>query len=129
MKFASALNREVPVRDFLPYGNHVTENVVKTIGGDYVFCIRVNGAAHQSADPDNINGWHNQFNNFLKNLSSPNIAVWSNIIRRKYGEYPGGKYASGFLRDLNEKYRARMMEHTMMTANISARKATKGTPQ
>lgn len=114
MKFASALNREVPVRDFLPYGNHVTENVVKTIGGDYVFCIRVNGAAHQSADPDNINGWHNQFNNFLKNLSSPNIAVWSNIIRRKYGEYPGGKYASGFLRDLNEKYRARMMEHTMM---------------
>lgn len=114
LSFAGAIKNEVEVREFVPYASHVTENVIKTTSGDFVFCVRILGAAHQSADPSQINGWHNQLNGFLRNLSSPNVAVWSNIIRREYNEYPGGEHPPGFVRELNEKYRAHMMADTLM---------------
>ena len=114
LKFAAAIKNEVPMRDFIPYSSHVTENIIKTTNGDYVFCIRVLGAAHQSADTVDINSWHNQLNGFMRNLSSPNVAVWSNIIRREFNEYPGGAYPAGFIHDLNEKYRAQMGADTLM---------------
>ena len=113
IKFKSALAKEVAVRDFVPYCSIVTDNVIKTVAGDYVFSIRLLGAAHQSADTEDINSWHNQLNNFLRNLSSPNIAVWSNIIRRKAGEYPGGELPEGFIKDLDAKYKAQMAARTL----------------
>jgi type IV secretion system protein VirB4 len=91
---------------------------VKLASGDYIQAIRLQGAAHESADVVNINSWHDQLNNFMRNIASPNVAVWSHIVRREYGEYPGGDFLPGFCHDFNEKYRQRMAEERMLVNEL-----------
>mgnify|MGYP007095262167 CR=1 FL=1 len=71
LKFTSAIDKEVGVSAFLPYSGHVTRNIVKMMNGDMMFTIRLSGAAHQSADISDLNGWHSQLNGFIRNISSP----------------------------------------------------------
>lgn len=104
-KYAEAAKNEEPVSSFIPYTNHVTRSVVKLKTGDYVAVIRMQGAAHESADAQDISVWHDQLNNFMRNIGSPHVALWSHVVRREYGEFPGGEFAPGFSHDLNEKYR------------------------
>lgn len=108
VKYADAMKNEVDIAEFVPYGNHVTKSVVKLKSGDYLAVLRLQGAAHESADAQDINIWHDQLNNFMRNIASPNVALWSHVVRRKYNEFPGGEFAPGFARALNEKYLAHL---------------------
>ena len=117
-KYANTVKSEEEAASFIPYTSHVTRNVVKLAGGDYVVAIRMQGAAHESADIEDINSWHDQLNNFMRNIASPNVAVWSHIVRREYGEYPGGDFLPGFCRDFNERYRQRMAEEKMLVNEL-----------
>jgi type IV secretion system protein VirB4 len=103
-KYADAVAKEEPIS----YGSHVTQQVVKLKSGDYLMTIRLQGAAHESADALDFNVWHDQFNNFMKNIASSQVALWSHVVRCEYNEFPGGDFAPGFARDLNEKYRAHL---------------------
>ena len=115
-KFAAALSNEVDASAFIPYSSHVTQNIVKLDSGDYIQIIRLQGAAHESADIQDINLWHEQLNNFMRNIASPHVAVWSHVVRREYGEYPDGEFAPGFCRDFNDKYR-HSISHKRMLVN------------
>lgn len=106
--------KEVTTAAFIPYGNHVTKNAIKLVSGDYIEVIRLQGAAHESADASNINIWHNQLNNFMRNIASPNVAIWSHIIRREFGEFPGGEFENTFCDQLNTKYRDSMANTRML---------------
>ncbi|MFN9471181.1 VirB4 family type IV secretion/conjugal transfer ATPase [Acidovorax sp.] len=108
LKFAPQLKTEVPTSQFIPYSSHVTRNVVKLANGDFLFCMRVQGAAHQSADIANVNGWHEQLNGWLRNIASPHVAVWTHVVRREFNAYPEGEFDPGFVSGLNERYRAQM---------------------
>ncbi|MDR2031363.1 MAG: VirB4 family type IV secretion system protein [Azoarcus sp.] len=112
-KYANALKNEENTASFIPYSSHVTRNVVKLTNGDYVLAIRLQGAAHESADVKDINSWHDQLNHFMRNIASPHVAIWTHIVRREYGEYPGGEFPPGFCRDFNIKYRAQMTSEKM----------------
>ena len=114
LKFTSAIDKEVGVSAFLPYSGHVTRNIVKMMNGDMMFTIRLSGAAHQSADISDLNGWHSQLNGFIRNISSPHVALWSHIVRREINEYPEGEFPSEFINNLNKKYRSRIEETTLM---------------
>jgi type IV secretion system protein VirB4 len=118
LKFASAIDKEVGVSAFLPYSGHVTRNIVKMMNGDMMFTIRLSGAAHQSADISDLNGWHTQLNGFIRNISSPHVALWSHIVRREISEYPEGDFASEFIDSLNNKYRERIEETTLMVNEL-----------
>lgn len=107
-KYEAALKNEEATSSFIPYSNHVTQNVVKMVNGDYMNVIRVQGAAHESADARDINIWHEQLNNLMRNIASSKVALWSNVVRREYQEYPGGEFKPGFCQDLNDKYRDHM---------------------
>lgn len=108
-KYADALKQEESVgKLFIPYAGHVTRQVVKLKTGDYITTFRMQGAAHESADVRDINIWHDQLNNLARNIASPNVALWTHVVRREYGEFPGGEFAPGFAHDLNEKYRAHL---------------------
>ena len=72
---------------------------------------RLHGAAHESADVLDLNVWHDQLNGFLRNIASPNVAVWSHVVRREYGEFPAGDFAPGFCHDFNTKYREQMANY------------------
>ncbi len=115
-KFANALKTEVEASSFVPYSNHVTENVVKLVNGDFLQVIKLEGAAHESADVEDVNNWHNQLNSLMRNIASPQVALWSHIVRREVDEYPGGSFPSGFSRDLNQKYRDHL-SHSRMLVN------------
>jgi len=117
-KYADALKNEESTAAFIPYSSHVTKNVVKLANGDYIATIRMQGAAHESADVQDINSWHDQLNGFMRNIASPNTAVWSHVVRREYGEYPGGEYQPGFCREFNEKYRKHMASDRMLVNEL-----------
>ena len=106
LKYQRAVQQEEPVGTFIPYSNHVTRNALKLKTGDFVVTLRMQGAAHESADAQDINTWHEQLNGFMRNIASANVALWSHVVRRKFFEFPGGEFETGFARDLNEKYRA-----------------------
>lgn len=103
---SSIIKKEVPVSTFVPYQSLVTRNVVRLHSGDYLFVIRLEGAAHESADVADINGWHDQLNNFQRSIASPKVALWSHTARRHFSEYTGGDFKPGFAADLDAKYKA-----------------------
>ena len=69
-KFADALRLEESTAAFIPYSSQVTRTVVKLANGDYVQTLRLQGAAHESADVLDLNVWHAQLNGFLRNIAS-----------------------------------------------------------
>lgn len=117
-KYAAALRNEEGTAAFIPYASHVSRNAVKLANGDYIRTIRMQGAAHESADVEHINSWHEQLNGFMRNIASPNVALWTHVVRRTCGEYPGGHFQPGFCHELNEKYRRHMAAERMMVNEL-----------
>lgn len=117
-KFSEAVKNEVGTAAFIPYSSHVTKNIVKLENGDYIQIIRLQGAAHESADVIHINAWHDQLNGLMRNIASPNLAVWSHIVRREVTEFPAGEFEPGFCRDFNEKYRQYVATEKMLTNEL-----------
>lgn len=113
-KFARALKNEVTTATFIPYSGHVTQNTVKLTSGDFLQVIKLQGAAHESADVEDINIWHDQLNGMMRNISSPNVALWTHVVRREYSEYPEGEFPAGFCRDFNAKYKQSMADGRML---------------
>lgn len=110
---------ENPVADFIPYSAQVDENTIKLKSGDYMQVIKLDGRAHESADPEDIIIWKEQINGLLKNIASPQISVWVNIVRRESGEYPGGEFEKGtFSEKFNEKYSKHVTKNKMMVNEI-----------
>lgn len=117
-KYADSLKDEELTSAFIPYSSHVTESAVKLVSGDYIQTIRMQGAAHESADAQDLNSWHNQLNGFMRNIASPNVAVWSHVVRREYGKFPAGSFEDDFCSALNEKYREHMASEKMLVNEL-----------
>lgn len=118
LKHSDEAQNEELASSFIPYSCHVTQNAVKLANGDYIQVIRMQGAAHESADARDINAWHNQLNGFMRNIASPNVALWSHVVRREFNEYPGGEFQPGFCCNFNEKYRAHMAADRMLVNEL-----------
>ncbi|TKB23472.1 VirB4 family type IV secretion/conjugal transfer ATPase [Desulfopila sp. IMCC35006] len=117
-KFSKAFAQEESTSSFIPYTSQVTTNVVKLKNGDYSATIKMQGAAHESADIEDINSWHDQLNGLLRNISSPNVAIWSHVVRRKYSSYPAGDFTPGFCKHFNEKYQKYMAQEPMLVNEL-----------
>lgn len=117
-KHKKELDLEINTSDFIPYGNHVTKNTIKLVTGDYLQVIRLQGAAHESADAADINLWHENLNNFLRNIAAQDMAIWSHVIRREFNEYPAGEFENTFCKQLNSKYKAHMTESRMLVNEL-----------
>lgn len=114
----ATLMKEESVSSFIPYSSHVTREIVKLVSGDYLLVMRLQGAAHESADVDDIESWHSQLNSFFRNIASPHVAVWTHTVRRYHGEFPEGEFPEGFARDFNEKYRKHMASGRMLVNEL-----------
>ncbi len=117
-KQARIFGKEATTADFIPYASHVTQSVVKLNTGDYLQTIRMQGAAHESADAADIQAWHEQLNHFMRNIASPHMAVWSHVVRRPSDAYPEGNFTPGFCHDFNEKYRRHMTSERMLVNEL-----------
>src|ERR1700722_13445545 len=108
LKRAGALRREMMASRHVPYRAHVSEHVVRTVYGDYLQVFRIGGASFESADDDALNALSERLNVLWRNIASPNVALWPQVVRRREPCSPPDERAASFSQDLATKYRGRL---------------------
>ena len=102
--------RENPVADFIPYQTLCDLNTVKTRNNEYLQVIKLQGIAHGTQDAEQIEIWKKQLNLMLRNIASPDVCLWSHIIRREHKVFPKGEFDVEFDDTLNQKYAAKVYQ-------------------
>ena len=116
---AVALQRERNAAEHIPYTAHVAERVVRTESGDYLQAFRLGGASFESADDEQLNNWHERLNVLWRNLASPDLALWTHVIRRRERAAPRlAMHASGFAQALAVRYATRLAGETLMVNEL-----------
>jgi type IV secretion system protein VirB4 len=121
----TALRREFTAADRIPYTAHVAPTVVRTASGDYLQVFRLAGASFESNDDAQLNHWHERLNVLWRNVGSPNVALWTQVIRRRAGISPGSEESAaqrqtghGFASALHARYRDRLANETLMINEV-----------
>ena len=118
------LRRELGAADRIPYTAHVAPTVVKTAFGDYLQVFRLRGASFESNDDAQLNNWHERLNILWRNIASSNVALWTQVVRRRAGidgldaDIVPAQAASSFAHDLRAKYHARLANETLMVNEV-----------
>lgn len=127
MKRNTALRRELLAAAHIPYLAHVADTVVKTEFGDYLQVLRLTGASFESADDAQLNSWHQRLNVLWRNIASPEVALWTHVIRRREPVLPriaatshsaGSVFESDFAAALQMKYQRRLAARTLMVNEL-----------
>ena len=109
--------RESPSEPLVPYTAHVSPYIVKTALGDYVQVFRLSGASFECADDETLNTWHERLNVLWRNVASPQVAVWTHIIRRRERTSIEGE-GDAFAGALERKYREKLAHQTLMVNEL-----------
>lgn len=119
VRFA-AIRREPPAARHIPYAAHVSPTLIKTLTGDYVQAYRLAGASFESADDEDLNNWHERLNVTWRNLASPNVALWTHIVRRRERamDTASAMAGEGFADGLAYRYRERLASETLMVNDL-----------
>ena len=119
-----AIRREQPAERFIPYSAHVAEGVVRTEPGDYLQVFALGGASFESADDADLNNWHERLNVLWRNVASPNVALWTHVVRRRVrvaaASSPEGitPTSGSFADALAQKYERRLSGETLMANEL-----------
>lgn len=114
----SLLRRELFVGSRIPYTAQVSENIVRTRYGHYVQVLQLAGASFECADTAALNAWHERWNVLYRSIASPNLALWTHLIRHRESSYPSGEFENPFARALNERYRTRIGGQLLMRNDL-----------
>lgn len=104
---------DTPAAAQIPYRAHVAPRVVLTAAGDFVMSWKLTGLSFECADDRDINAAHERLNAWLRNLASPEVAIWSHVVRRREHALPGASAPAGFARRLLQRYRRRLQGETL----------------
>lgn len=115
---ARALRRERCAAECIGFSAHVARHVVKTTLGDYVQVFRLGGASFECADDEQLNGWHERLNVLWRNIASPQVALWTHIVRRHGAPHPTLAPGSDFAAHLEAKYYARLAGERLMVNEL-----------
>jgi type IV secretion system protein VirB4 len=110
--------RERSASEHVPYTAHVAETVVRTMRGDYLLAFRLGGASFESADDATLNIWHERLNVLWRNLATPQVALWTHLVRRRECTAVRPAAGSGFADTLAAKYSARLAGETLMVNEL-----------
>ena len=114
-----ALPRERNACEHIPYSAHVAESIVRTLSGDYLQAFRLGGASFESADDEQLNNWHERLNVLWRNLASPDLALWTHVIRRRERTAPrAATHPPGFAHELAARYAGRLAGETLMVNEL-----------
>src|SRR5579863_9909855 len=108
------LRRELPAARHIPYAAHVAPEVLVTSAGDYLQTFRLAGASFETADDETLNNWHERLNVAWRNIASPNVALWSHIIRRRSNARLPDSPGRSFADQLARRYQMRLANETLM---------------
>ena len=115
---AAAIRREMPASRHIPYTAHVAPEVIVTRQGGYLQTFRLSGASFESADDETLNNWHERLNVTWRNIASPNVALWANLIRRRDTPIVVPAAGSGFADRLAQRYQERLSGETLMVNEL-----------
>ena len=118
LRRTAAALREMPAARHIPYAAQVADTVVRTAGGEYVQVFRLGGASFESEDDETLNGWHERLNVTWRNIASPNLALWTHMIRRRERAAPPQAFDPGFAGQLAERYQRRLAGETLMVNEL-----------
>jgi type IV secretion system protein VirB4 len=104
---------EAAAAEQIPYRAQVAATVVKTAAGDYLRSWRLSGLSFECADDAEINANHERLNAWLRNLASPEVALWTHVIRRRERIAPVSGVPDGFARRLADRYGQRLAGETL----------------
>ena len=113
----ATLRRELSAAQRIPYAAHVSPHIVRTAFGDYVQVLRLGGASFECADDETLNTWHERLNVLWRNIASPQIALWTHVVRRREVTTVG-EGGSSFANVLEAKYRERLAHQTLMVNEL-----------
>jgi type IV secretion system protein VirB4 len=112
------LRRELLAAERIPYTAQLSDSVVRTTLLDYVQVFRLAGVSFESADDEQLNNWHERLNILWRNLASPNVALWTHVIRRREATPWRSASAGGFAAALLDKYRERLAHEALMVNEL-----------
>jgi type IV secretion system protein VirB4 len=102
----------------IPYRALIADGTVKTAAGDYLRAWRLTGLSFECADDAQINATHERLNAWLRNLASPEVALWTHVIRRREHLLPVSPPPDGFARRLSDRYQHRLAAETLWVNEI-----------
>jgi type IV secretion system protein VirB4 len=114
----AAVRREPEAALHIPYCSHVANHTVKTAAGSFLQAFRLGGASFESADDAPLNAWHERLNVLWRNIASPNISLWSHVIRRREMAAPGASTETDFANHVHGKYRHSLVDKTLMVNEL-----------
>lgn len=117
-KYADQLTRERDTSAFIPYSNHVSEEVIITTEGDYMRTWRVGGIPFETTDAEDIFRAKDQLNTLLRSIGSDHVAVWSHNIRRRTNDKLDSVFENEFSQKLNDKYFDSFSRYKMMSNEL-----------
>jgi type IV secretion system protein VirB4 len=118
MTRAAAIRRELPASRHVPYAAHVAPEVIVTTAGDYVQTFRLSGASFESADDETLNNWHERLNVTWRNIATPNVALWTHLVRRRDRSKLTAVAGTDFADRLARRYEARLATETLMVNEV-----------
>ena len=125
LRRTAAMRREFTTSDRIPYTAHVAPTVIRTVFGDYLQVFRLGGASFESNDDEELNNWHERLNVLWRNVASSNVAIWTQVIRRRSGiprradERAAQRHGTVlFAAALSAKYWNRIASETLMVNEV-----------
>jgi len=115
---AKALHRERDAASMIPLVAHVDEHVARTQAGDCVQTLRLAGTSFETADDEDINGWHERLCVLWRNIASPHLALWTHVVRRRESALPALNCPAGFAADLQSAYRNKLAGESLMVNEL-----------
>jgi type IV secretion system protein VirB4 len=121
---SGALRRELLAAERVPYDAHVAPHIVRTSLGDYLQTFRLGGAGFETNDDSEVNNWHERLNVLWRNIASPNVALWTHVIRRRAplaGLRPAAcapRRAHYFADGMLDRYQRRICGETLMQNDL-----------
>src|SRR5512143_3232699 len=104
LKYAAALRRERTLAPFIPYSSPLAPDTLLTRDGDLLRLWRLSGISHETADPADIQRRLDELNMALKSWASPQVALWTHLIRWRVSERLVAHFDNAFCRDLDRAY-------------------------
>jgi type IV secretion system protein VirB4 len=109
--------REASPVEWIPYAAHVSPILVRTVLGDYVQVMRLAGGSFECADDETLNSWHERLNVLWRNIASPQVALWTHLIRRRERVAPGAG-GKDFAGALEQKYREQLSRRRLLVNEL-----------
>ncbi|MBS7458578.1 VirB4 family type IV secretion/conjugal transfer ATPase [Coralloluteibacterium stylophorae] len=108
---------DTSIAEFIPLSAHVSANIVKTTGGDFLITWRLDGLPFVGREEVDLEHKHATFNRMLQTLRAPdfvNVAFWVHDIRRRGRVSIESHYRQAFNQRLSDEYFERLSSQKVM---------------